>query len=83
MIYTLTTNPAIDMNIFSNGIESGVVNRTFSPVYTANGKGINVSFVLKHFGIDSTILGFFGGFTGRYIVEESEKKGVNVKPILV
>lgn len=83
MIYTLTTNPAIDLNICSNGIKPGVVNRTFSPIYTANGKGINVSFVLKHFGIDSRILGFFGGFTGRYIVEESEKKGIQVIPVWV
>lgn len=83
MIYTLTTNPAVDLNIRANGIKPGVVNRTFSPIYTANGKGINVSFVLKHFGVDSRILGFFGGFTGRYIVEESEKKGVHVIPIWV
>ncbi len=83
MIYTLTTNPAIDLNISSNGIQSGVVNRTFSPIYTANGKGINVSFVLKHFGVESRILGFFGGFTGRYIVEEAENKGVKVIPVWV
>ena len=83
MIYTLTTNPAIDLNITSNGIQSGIVNRTFSPIYTANGKGINVSFVLKHFGVESRILGFFGGFTGRYIAEEAEKKGVKVVPVWV
>ncbi|MDO4289003.1 MAG: 1-phosphofructokinase family hexose kinase [Eubacterium sp.] len=83
MIYTLTTNPAIDLNICSKAIAPGVVNRTFSPIYTPNGKGVNVSFVLKHFGIDSKILGFFGGFTGRYIVEESEKKGVEVVPVWV
>ena len=83
MIYTLTTNPAVDLNVISNSIQPGVVNRTFSPIYTANGKGINVSFVLKHFGVDSHILGFFGGFTGRYIVEESEKKGVHVIPVWV
>lgn len=83
MLYTLTTNPAVDLNIQANGIRPGVVNRTYAPIYTPNGKGINVSFVLKHFGIDSRILGFFGGFTGRYIVEESEKKGVPVIPVWV
>ena len=48
MLYTLTTNPAIDMNISTRGIVPGAVNRTFDTVYTPNGKGLNVSFVLKH-----------------------------------
>ena len=50
MIYTLTTNPAIDMNISTMGIKRKEVNRTFDTVYSANGKGLNVSFVLKYFG---------------------------------
>ncbi len=34
MIYTLTTNPAIDMNVCTNGLEPSRVNRTFGVVYT-------------------------------------------------
>ena len=83
MLYTLTTNPAIDMNISSQGLYPGVVNRTFDAVYTPNGKGLNVSFVLNHFGVASKILGFFGGFSGAYIIEESRKKGVEVLPVMV
>lgn len=83
MIYTLTTNPAIDMNICSKGLESRKVNRTFGAVYTPNGKGLNVSFVLGHYGVPSKIMGFFGGFSGKYIVEESEKMGHEVKPVWV
>ena len=41
MIYTLTTNPAIDMNVCTNGLEPSRVNRTFGVVYTPNGKGLN------------------------------------------
>ena len=33
MIYTLTTNPAIDMNISTMGIKRKEVNRTFEDVY--------------------------------------------------
>ncbi|MEE8723928.1 MAG: 1-phosphofructokinase [Atopobiaceae bacterium] len=73
MIYTLTTNPAIDMNVFSERLAPNCVTRTRDAVYTPNGKGLNVSFTLKHFGIDSVILGFFGGFTGEYIVEGAER----------
>ena len=69
MIYTLTTNPAIDMNIITDGIRSKYVNRTSTTVYTPNGKGLNVSFVLQHFNVPSTVLGFFGGFSGEYIVK--------------
>ena len=52
MIYTLTTNPAIDMNISTNGIKRKLVNRTSNAVYSPNGKGLNVTFVLGHYGIE-------------------------------
>lgn len=83
MIYTLTTNPAIDMNISTIGIKRKEVNRTFDTVYSANGKGLNVSFVLKYFGLDSTVMGFFGGFSGEYIIKETKKKGVNIIPTMI
>lgn len=83
MFYTLTANPAIDMSIFSDGLKRKEVNRTKNASYGANGKGINVSLVLKHFDTPSTVLGFFGGFSGEYIVSECKKKGLSVKPIMI
>lgn len=83
MIYTLTTNPAIDMNILSNGIQGKVVNRTYGAVYTPNGKGLNVSYCLKRFQMQSAVLGFFGDFSGRYIIEETKKRMVKTYPIWV
>lgn len=83
MIYTLTTNPAIDMNISSNGIQGKVVNRTFGAVYTPNGKGLNVSYCLNRFQIPSKVLGFFGDFSGRYIVEETVKRSIEAYPVWV
>lgn len=83
MIYTLTTNPAIDMNMCTKSIERKIVNRTHDVVYSPNGKGLNVSFVLKHFGVDSKVLGFFGGFSGKYIVDETRKKGIEIFPVEV
>lgn len=73
MIYTLTTNPAIDMNVNSSTMSTKMVNRTSDAVYTPNGKGLNVSFTLHHYGAPSVILGFFGGFSGDYIVSEASK----------
>lgn len=83
MIYTLTTNPAIDMNVFSHGISGNAVTRTFGAVYTPNGKGLNVSYCLKHFQTESEVLGFFGGFSGKYIIEETEKRFIKAHPIWV
>ena len=83
MIYTLTTNPAIDMIMCSDELRRGVVTRTRDTVYTPNGKGLNVSFTLKHFGVPSTVLGFFGGFSGEYIVSGCAERRVPVLPIWV
>lgn len=83
MIYTLTTNPAIDMNISTNGIQARTVNRTFGAVYTPNGKGLNVSYCLKRFQIQSKVLGFFGDFSGQYIVAETKKKSIETYPVWV
>ncbi len=76
-------NPAIDMNIATQGIKPRLVNRTLDTVYTPNGKGINSTRVLRHFGMDSAVLGFFGGFSGRYIVETLREEGAPVYDIPV
>ena len=79
MIYTLTTNPAIDMNYTAESYEPFKVNRTSNIEYSPNGKGVNVSLVLNHYGVESKVLGFFGGFTGKYIVDELQKMDINVE----
>ncbi|MFR5139568.1 MAG: 1-phosphofructokinase family hexose kinase [Collinsella sp.] len=81
MIYTLTANPAIDYNIACDGLAANTVTRTRNAVYTSNGKGLNVSFTLDHYGVDTTILGFFAGFSGEFIVKGAEALGVPVKPV--
>ena len=81
MIYTLTANPAIDYNISCDGLAPNCVTRTRDAVYSPNGKGLNVSFALHHFGVDTAILGFFAGFSGRYIVDGARAKGVEVYPV--
>lgn len=78
MIYTLTTNPAIDMNCTATTYEPFLVNRTLNLNYSPNGKGVNVSLILNHYGVESKALGFFGGFTGKYIVDELEKLDISV-----
>ncbi|NWC65331.1 1-phosphofructokinase [Cedecea sp. P7760] len=80
MIHTLTLNTAIDMNIFCGSLQPSTVNRTQRTEYCPNGKGVNVSLVLNHFRQPTHVMGIFGGFTGRYIVEELKKQKINVTP---
>ncbi|MCF1684767.1 1-phosphofructokinase [Tetragenococcus halophilus] len=75
--YTCTLNLAIDLFIETDELKPFVVNRTKDDDIQANGKGVNVSLILKMLGIDSTALGFQAGFTGNYIEDFLQEKQIN------
>ena len=83
MIYTCTMNLAIDLFIKTAQMLPSEVNRTDEAVYMPNGKGVNVSFILKKLGIDSTATGFKAGFTGQFIEEELQKAGIQTQFVTV
>ena len=76
MIYTLTLNPAIDLFIKTQQMAPNTVNRTDSYDVQANGKGVNVSCILKRRGVDNTALGVGAGFTLDYIADFLTQQGV-------
>lgn len=76
MIYTVTLNPSIDFIVRLDTLTIGEVNRMTSDDKFVGGKGINVSRVLKHLGIDNTATGFIGGFTGRFITDGLAAEGI-------
>lgn len=76
-IYTCTLNLAIDLFIETDSLKPFVVNRTQDDDIQANGKGVNVSLVLKMLGIENTALGFKAGFTGQYIDDFLREKTIN------
>ncbi len=76
MIYTLTLNPAIDLFIQTKEMQKNQVNRTEKYDIQANGKGINVSFILKRLGLLNTATGVGGGFTLKHITQELSKNGI-------
>ena len=76
MIYTVTLNPAIDLFINTNTLYKDLVNRTTGCDIQPNGKGVNVSFILKKLGVDNKALGIGAGFTLNYIKEELSKKQI-------
>lgn len=79
MIYTVTLNPAIDYYISMKEFNEGELNSINNGYTLPGGKGINVSKVLKNFGIESTALGFAGGFTGDYIRKNLKEYGITEK----
>lgn len=67
MIYTVTLNPSLDYIISVESFTAGKTNRTAQEALFPGGKGINVSIMLTHLGIETTALGFTAGFTGAEI----------------
>ncbi|MGC6769204.1 1-phosphofructokinase [Enterococcus sp. LJL51] len=76
MIYTITLNPSIDYIVHIDEVNLGKLNRMKSDLKLPGGKGINVSRILKRIGIESTALGFIGGFTGNFINDWLHKEKV-------
>lgn len=76
MIYTVTFNPALDYAVSVGEIEYGATNRISDAEISFGGKGINVSIVLKHLGIESTAIAFTAGFTGAAIEESVKEQGI-------
>ena len=75
MIYTVTFNPSLDYIVTVRDFKPGIVNRTCEEIMFPGGKGINVSIVLKNLGMDSTVLGFTAGFTGKEIQRRVTEMG--------
>ncbi len=83
MIYTVTLNPSLDYVVDVDDFELGRTNRAVSERLYAGGKGINVSFVLKNLGFESTALGFSAGFTGEEIKKQIQERGITENFITV
>lgn len=82
-LYTCTLNLAIDLFIETENLVPFTVNRTTDDDIQANGKGVNVSLILKMLGIDSIALGFQAGFTGKYIEDYLNEKEIRTNFIEV
>ncbi|PTE90787.1 1-phosphofructokinase [Staphylococcus equorum] len=77
MIYTCTLNPAIDMFVQMKDFQPDVVNRSIYDEVQPNGKGVNISIMLKKLNEDSVATGFLGGFSGKFIDDELLKMGIS------
>lgn len=73
MITTITLNPSIDRRYVVNGFEKGKIFRAKETQYTAGGKGLNVSKVIKDLGYEVIATGLLGGKSGEFISDELER----------
>lgn len=76
MIGTVTLNAAIDKRYVVDELKEGTVNRVVECRYTAGGKGLNVSRVVRLLGEQVAATGFLGGYAGRYIDEKIQQQGI-------
>lgn len=76
MIYTLTFNPSLDYVMNMNDFRTGALNRTSATSLRVGGKGINVSLVLKNLDVQSKVMGFIAGFTGKEIEKQLREKDI-------
>ncbi len=76
MIYTLTTNPAIDYYLHLDTLSVGSIHRSSNETISLGGKGINVSIILKELGAESVATGFLAGFTGAALRDGLSDMGI-------
>ncbi|MBE3031036.1 1-phosphofructokinase [Sneathia sp. DSM 16631] len=76
MIYTVTLNPALDYDIYTNKIQLGELNDSNKVEFRAGGKGINVSIMLNNINERSIALGYIAGFTGEYILKDLNAQNI-------
>lgn len=74
-IVTVTLNPAVDKTYTTQELIVGNVNRMRTVMKIAGGKGVNVAKVLRQYDFDVAATGFLGGYSGRFIEEELERRG--------
>jgi 1-phosphofructokinase family hexose kinase len=83
VITTVTLNPVLDKAVSVPRLEPGTIHRLRPMREDLGGKGINVSRALRALGVESRIVGFFGGRTGELMRLELEKAGYEVHAIEV
>jgi 1-phosphofructokinase family hexose kinase len=81
MIVTVTLNPSYDRTLGVAALVPGSLHRAHVLRQDLGGKGINVSRALRALGIDSEVLGFFAGRTGRALVDALTAASYRVHPI--
>ena len=82
-IVTVTLNPSIDVTLWLDGLDPDRVNRVEDEARQAGGKGINVSRVVRSFGLDSLCLAVAGSDNSREFARFLEDDGLRYEMLHV
>ncbi|HCX64932.1 MAG TPA: 1-phosphofructokinase [Eubacteriaceae bacterium] len=77
MIKTITLNPALDKTLTVEDLQIDEVNRVKKSRTDIGGKGINVSKVLKNFGLQSEAGGFLGSNLKKHFEQVLDTTGID------
>ena len=83
MICTISLNPALDKYLRLATLRRGEHQQVQEVVTSAGGKAINVAGVLRALDEEVRLLGFFGGYTGQYLLQEIAREGIEADPVFV
>lgn len=83
MICAVSLNPAVDKYLRLQQIQRGRHQQASEVVTSAGGKAINGAGVMRTLGEEVRLLGFFGGYTGDYLIAELKREGIEADPVFV
>jgi len=81
MFVCISPNPAIDKRLHLSKLAPGCINRVTSSTAAPGGKATHVAMVLRTLGADPVWIGFYGGASGRELLEGLRLIGVRAQPI--
>lgn len=80
MICAVALNPAVDKYIRVSRLAVGEHLQAEEVITSAGGKAVNVAGVVRALGEEVELLGFYGGFTGDYVLQQEALEGVRCTP---
>lgn len=83
MICAVSLNPAVDKYLRLHQLRRGEHLEVDEVVASAGGKAVNVAGVLRVLGEEVELIGFFGGHTGRFILDEVAREGIHADPVTI
>lgn len=77
MIVCVTPNPAVDRTAWVTRVVVGQILRPIELLALPGGKGLNVARAARALGAEVLTTGVVGGHSGRWIIEEAAREGLN------
>lgn len=77
MILSICPNPSVDKYLTLSTLMTGKVNRSSEEQAFPGGKGVHVALAVNELGVESSLLGFWGGPTGKWIKDSCSSQKID------